>query len=148
MAHDDEANILSELRTALRRGAATRSPLFQWMLRNHDRFAELVAEARPNWSRLTAEFARLGFTTAEGGPLNPQSVRQTWFRVRRRCAADRAAGKAKPVPAKDSGIIAPGTVALVRPADVLEPADTGRPGDASDALARIKAEMDRRSGRG
>lgn len=83
----DETGILTDLRSALRGGASTRSPLFQWMLRNHDRLAETFEESRPNWTRVTELLVSKGFSTTDGKPLNPQSVRQMWWRVRQRHAA-------------------------------------------------------------
>ena len=50
MTDTDEPNKLAELRAALReRGGGRRSPLFQWMYRNHDALLEMLSEVRPNW---------------------------------------------------------------------------------------------------
>ena len=93
MEKADEPSIATDLRTALREGASMRSPLFQWMLRNHDMLVETFVESRPNWTRVTELLTSKGFSLTDGKPLNPQSVRQMWFRVRKRHAAMQAGKK-------------------------------------------------------
>jgi len=142
MAKADEPDILGDLQTALRTGASTRSPLFQWMLRNHDTLAETFAESRPNWTRVTELLVSKGFSNTDGKPLNPQSVRQMWFRVRKRHAAMQAGKKPRQPPAAEEDAL-PVRVHSAKEQG-LEPQGTG----ATEALARLRAEMDKRSGRG
>src|SRR3954447_4719218 len=140
MEKADEPSIAADLRTALRDGASMRSPLFQWMLRNHDTLVETFAESRPNWTRVTELLTSRGFSSADGKPLNPQSVRQMWFRVRKRHAAMQA-GK-KPRQAARLEEAAP---VKVYPAPTPETKGEGL--SSQEALERVKAEMLQRSGR-
>jgi hypothetical protein len=120
MPEGDDA--MAELRAALSGAPGTRSSLHQWMRANHDKVSALLAEVRPNWQRLAGAFARMGLTDGSGKPPRPQTVRQTWWRVRRAVATAKSA---------------PG--AEMRNLPVTS--------DASDALARLTAEMNERSGR-
>jgi hypothetical protein len=142
MAKADEPDIIADLQTALRTGASTRSPLFQWMLRNHDTLAETFAESRPNWTRVTELLVSKGFSNTDGKPLNPQSVRQMWFRVRKRHAAMRADRKPRQPGAAEEDALP----VRVHSAKGQEPEPHGT--GATEALARLRAEMDKRSGRG
>jgi hypothetical protein len=141
MEKADEPSIATDLRTALREGASMRSPLFQWMLRNHDMLVETFAESRPNWTRVTELLTSKGFSSTDGKPLNPQSVRQMWFRVRKRHAAMQAGKKPRQTPASEDA-----SPVRVHSAKEQEPEPQGT--GATDALARLRAEMDKRSGRG
>jgi len=139
----NEADILADLRAALREGASTRSPLFQWMLRHHDKLADAFAESRPKWAEVAALLAGKGFTSTEGKPLNPQSVRQMWYRVRRRHAATRAGTKAprqRPRAEEPPAGVAGAGASAGTPA----PAE-GR--SATDLLADLRKEINERSGR-
>jgi hypothetical protein len=140
MGKADETSIVTDLRTALREGASTRSPLFQWMLRNHDMLAETFAESRPNWTRVTELLMSRGFSSTDGKPLNPQSVRQMWFRVRKRHAAMQAGRKPRQAARLEEA--APVTV---HPAPGPETKGEGL--SSQEALERVKAEMLQRSGR-
>lgn len=61
-----------------------RSPLYVWMLENHDAFAKVVAEAvRPNWTELAKAFAEQGLNDAGEKPASAEVARQTWWRVRK-----------------------------------------------------------------
>lgn len=102
MAKDDP-NPLAELRKALTSGASTRSPLFQYMLRNHDQLQEMFDEARPNWTKVTEVLTGLGYSSGDGHPLQPESVRKLWYRVRKRHASAQA--KKKPKAAEASAVV-------------------------------------------
>jgi hypothetical protein len=93
---------------------------------------------RPDWQALAARFAELGIMGGNGQPVSPEAARHTWWRVRRDVAQAmaRRTKAASPVAA----LMAP-----ARPAQPPAPAPS--PGSA-DALARLRAEMDQRSGRG
>lgn len=65
----------------------TRSPLFWWMMRHHDRLAASLTGRRPSWEGLAAEFAALGLTDQRGQPASPAVARQTWLRARKAAAA-------------------------------------------------------------
>jgi hypothetical protein len=140
MGKADETGIVTDLRTALREGASTRSPLFQWMLRNHDMLAETFAESRPNWTRVTELLMSRGFSSTDGKPLNPQSVRQMWFRVRKRHAAMRAGRKPRQAAKSEEA-----ASVKAHPAPTPEP--KGDDPSPQELLDRVKAEMAIRSGR-
>lgn len=62
---------------------AKHSPLFWWMLENHDRIAEASIGTRMDWPALCAEFAGMGMTDTAGRPVTEANARKTWLRVRR-----------------------------------------------------------------
>ena len=133
MTDTDEPDMLAELRATLReRGGGRRSPLFQWMYRNHDTLLEMFSEVRPNWRQVSAVLTSRGFTAADGQPLQSESVRKLWHKVRRRHG--KASGKAKL------------TVTTGAPAVTAEEA-ASEPVNADDVLARFRAKVNERSGR-
>src|SRR5689334_7197858 len=81
------------------RGASKRSALYLWLHANHDEFLALMEETRPNWKRLAEGFAEIGIVTPEGKPLTAETVRVTWYRVRRDVAKARAKKQEKPAAA-------------------------------------------------
>jgi hypothetical protein len=142
MEKADEPSIAADLRTALRDGASMRSPLFQWMLRNHDMLVETFAESRPNWTRVTELLTSRGFSSIDSKPLNPQSVRQMWFRVRKRHAAMQAGKKPRQTAKSEEA-----ASVKAHPAPTLETKTQDGSLSAEEALKRVKAEMAIRSGR-
>lgn len=90
--------VLAALRDALDEGGDRRSPLYRWMWENHDGFAELLKGSRPNWTRLAETLAGLGFAGPGGEPLRSETVRQTWWRVRKRREEMVAASAGVPKP--------------------------------------------------
>lgn len=132
---------------AIVRGGRGRSRLYRWLKARHDAFSALLAEERPDWRALAAGFAALGLTGRDGAALGPEACRHTWWRCRRDVAEARARRRATATPA---------VVALAPMRGVRAAGETGIvpvPGGAdaaaaSGALARLRAEMDRRSGRG
>ncbi|NOG73512.1 hypothetical protein HJG45_24410 [Roseicella sp. DB1501] len=131
---------LSRIAEVVRQGGG-RSPLYRWLHNRHDAFAELLAEVRPEWRALAAEFAAMGLSGGDGRAVSPEAARHTWWRVRR----DVAKAQAKRRPA------VPPVVTTVHrppgPASGLLPAASSPP-DTGDAMARLRAEMAQRSGRG
>jgi hypothetical protein len=133
---DDE---LSRIAETIRRSGG-RSPLYRWLKSRHDEFAALLAEkgGRPDWQALSDEFAAMGIMGGNGQPVSPEAARHTWWRVRRDVAQAMARRTKAASPA----------AALMAPARPTQPpAPAPSPGSA-DALARLRAEMDQRSGRG
>ena len=133
---DDELSRIAETI----RHSGRRSPLYRWLKPRHDAFAALLAKegGRPDWQALAARFAELGIMGGNGQPVSPEAARHTWWRVRRDVAQAiaRRTKAASPV------------AALMAPARPTQPpAPAPSPGSA-DALARLRAEMDQRSGRG
>ena len=133
---DDELSRIAEII----RHSGGRSPLYRWLKPRHDAFAALLAEkgGRPDWQALAARFAELGITGGNGQPVSPEAARHTWWRVRRDVAQAmaRRTKAASPV------------TALMAPALPAQPPAPALPPGSADALARLRAEMDQRSGRG
>lgn len=128
------------------RGGSGRSPLYRWLRARHDAFAELVEETRPNWKGLAKGFTELGLEGAGGRSLTAETVRRTWWRVRRDVAAARAR-RAKP-PHPPAAVPASPPVATRAPPPPAPAAAPASPvPDGTDALARLRAEIDERSGR-
>src|ERR1700722_15969206 len=67
-----------------------RSPLYRWLMENHDTFAEVLKKApRPNWEALASTFGDQGLTDAAGNRPSEECVRQTWGKVRKALKARR-----------------------------------------------------------
>jgi hypothetical protein len=136
MTDTNEPNMLAELKATLReRGGGRRSPLFQWMYRNHDALLEMFSEVRPNWRQVAAVLTSRGFTAADGQPLQPESVRKLWHKVRRRHGKAQAGTKPKPVVKPASGPVVTAEQAAAEPIN------------ADEVLARFRAKVNERSGR-
>jgi hypothetical protein len=128
---------LGDIRAALQAKASTRSPLHQWLLRNHDQLAEMFEEAPPRWGEITAILTNAGFTAVNGEPLKPQAVRQTWHRVK----------TTKVKKTRHKTILSPREES--DPVTVLpqsDPADH-KPPSSKDALGYLLDDIDSRSGR-
>ena len=133
MPDPDETGGLSDFRAALEaHGGGIRSPLFQWMYRNHDALLEMLSEMRPNWPRVTAVLIERGFTGPDGRPLRPETVRKLWLRVRRRHG--KALAGTKPKPATSVPVVTAEQAAA-------------EPVNADEVLARFRAKVNERSGR-
>lgn len=133
---DTEMQQIAEL--ARTKAGITRSPLYRWLRARHDTFASLLEETRPAWRTLADGFARLGITTPDGTPIAPETVRHTWWRVRR----DVAVAREKPAAGKPQ---TPAVTPITRP--VPRPRPEQPTSGPSDALARLRAELNARSGR-
>jgi hypothetical protein len=106
-------------------GGPGHSPLYRWMRRHHDDLAAAFAKNPPTWGPLAEELSGVGLTDGDGKPPNAASTRQTWYRVRRDVARDRAQlPAAVPVPALAPDEIAPG-VHAVAPVTASESAANG-----------------------
>ncbi|MBX9702204.1 MAG: hypothetical protein K2X74_22400 [Acetobacteraceae bacterium] len=138
---DSEMQQLAELARA--KAGPVRSPLYRWLRARHDAFAALLEETRPEWRTLAEGFAKLGMTTPDGGAIAPATVRHTWWRVRRDVAAMRERRTApKAVPSPVATPVPPPSAPTASP-----PRPPGAAPAGSDALARLRAEMNARSGR-
>lgn len=141
--NQDSAETLSALQAAIEHGDDRRSPLFRWLMKHYDPFAELLQSARlagsrPNWTRLANTFSQHGFTNADGDPLNKRLVRMTWYRVRR------ARGSLR-----QHAVLAPAPPPVTQPSQALQKTQEppGKVQNSNEALADMLAEMNRRSGR-
>jgi hypothetical protein len=136
--------MLLKLRQAFEEGGDLRPPLYQWMSSNYDELVTLFNDARVNWKHLTTSFTEMGFQNGVGGDLRPETVRQTWYRVRTRKETVRArkAPRIAPVEVLSSPAPAP------RPSTPIpSPTSPAPVTAATDAMAALMAEMNRRSGR-
>lgn len=73
------------------------SPLYRWMWNNYEEFADIVNARRPNWQGVTDFFISQGFVSADGKELRPNSVVQTWERVKRRRESRKVRKKSKSI---------------------------------------------------
>jgi hypothetical protein len=144
MQRKDPAALL-KLQQAFEQGGDRRPPLHQWMSSNHDELVALFDGARLNWVHLTSVFADMGFQNGSGGKLKPETVRQTWYRVRKHHAAKRTRKATRPSLASVEVISTPASIPqqLPSPAPPLKPPAA----PADDPMAALLAEMNRRSGR-
>jgi hypothetical protein len=63
-----------------------RSPLFWWLLEQHDAIVAAAAGRRMRWATLCARFAELGLTDTKGKPPTLRNARETWLQVRKEAA--------------------------------------------------------------
>jgi hypothetical protein len=126
------------------RAGSGRSLLYRWLRARHDAFAELVEETRPNWKGLAEGFNGLGLAGPDGRALTAETVRHTWWRVRRDVAAARARRAAPSTPSPAVPLAGPEMAPEPRPAPPAPPASSS---ESTDALARLRAQIDERSGR-
>ena len=120
-----------------------RSPLYRWMRKHHDRLIAEFDEHGTNWRELVKGFAEIGLTDRNGRPPTLRGAQQTWYRVRRDVAADRARKSRDP---QQAVRVTP----VVRSSPTPPPAEPPPPADsagASDQIARLVAEANQRSGR-
>src|SRR5689334_13743385 len=159
MPRKRDEKALAALKEALEEGDSRQSALYRWMRENHDDFAELLQGRRPNWEKLTEVFRSLGFSDANANELQARTVRQTWWRVRRRYAADKVSKKPAPKsaaipvvqvaePVKPPAPSAPPVPVPPAPAATpasSDPTDPERAKAAKEAFARMVEEMNHRS---
>ena len=144
MQRKDPAALL-KLRQAFEEGGDRRPPLHQWMSSNHDELVTLFDGARLNWVHLTSVFAEMGFQNGSGGKLKPETVRQTWYRVRKHHEAKRIRKATRPSSASVEVISTPASIPQLLPSPAPPPKPPTAPAD--DPMAALLAEMNRRSGR-
>jgi len=73
-------------------GRGRRSKLFLWLRAHHDQLVEGFGENGPSWSTIAAQLGSYGLVDGAGKPPAPETVRATWYRVRREVAGSRANG--------------------------------------------------------
>lgn len=157
MEKDDDKSVLDVLRDVMEGEASRRSRLDRWMTSNYEEFSSLLEGQRPNWPKLTEVFDAMGFGEL-GKPLDPEAVRLTWFRVRKRKTGGGKRSRRMPHPMeKASDVVTevvrepvedrpvPGLasgqrprVSPVRPVTPVTPALP--PGEASGAIAEEAPE--------
>ena len=80
---------LDAFRQAITRGP-DRSPLFWWLVEQHDELTADGAAGRQDWKRHCATMARDGVVDAKGKPPNIEAARKAWQIVRKEVATGRA----------------------------------------------------------
>ena len=98
------------------------------------------ADGTTSNARVTELLTSKGFSSTDGKPLNPQSVRQMWFRVRKRHAAMRAGKKPRQATKSEEA-------ASVKAHPAPTPEMKGDNLSPQELIDRVKAEMAIRSGR-
>lgn len=121
-------------------GALTsaRSPVYLWLWRNHASLTAQLDSARVNWPTFAAALAELGVLDGNGAPPKAETVRRSWWRVRKAKEAARERAQAKrlvskahnPVPAP--GEVAPGVRLLDADAPATHQDDDPLPSRRSD----------------
>lgn len=161
----DNAPKFFQLQALVESKSSGRAALQNWMVEEYPRFQAMFGDNRIDWIGLTAALNEMGFRNSKGDDLSVESVRQTWIRATRRrevmvarkkrleaLPTDRApvrAGLFRPAPAAAP---APRSVVVHDPVvSVPVPVENTPEPDADEddgGLARMKAEMAWRSGRG
>ena len=59
-----------------------RSPLFYWLVENHEELAAASRGRRLHWSSLATRFRALKLTDRDGKPASKETARKTWRRAR------------------------------------------------------------------
>ena len=145
---DRLARVLDALQAAAGADKGVRSPLYNWMKKNHDQLSAAFTETPPSWSALAATFGKIGLTDRDGKVPTPKGARQTWYRVRVDVAAVRKRREGPARPALGSREVAAGVESLIKPAELpsLSPVpgfgDRPRPKiDFRPAVARDPAPL-------
>jgi hypothetical protein len=71
-------------------GRGHRSQLYLWLRGHHDLLAEGFGRNGPSWSHIARQLGDNGVYDGTGKQPAPETVRATWYRVRRDVAAARA----------------------------------------------------------
>lgn len=149
MTENGKPDVLGKIRSVLREGGSRRSPVSQWFLDNHDEFAALVEDRRPNWDMLAEKFREGGLVDTKGKSPSGDRLRVTWWRVQKEHAkrAARKARKASVQRGGDASLVGPSLDTLPDAREPDRPAPSAEGESAHDALARMRAELNRRSSR-
>ena len=126
---DRLARVLDALQAAAGADKGVRSPLYNWLKKNHDDLSAAFAEIPPSWSALAATFGKIGLTDRDGKVPTPKGARQTWYRVRVDVAAGRKRREGPARPALGQREVAAGVEALTRPAETASPSPVLVSGD-------------------
>lgn len=141
-----DPDALRKLQSAFEEGGDRRPPLYQWMLTNHDELILLFDGARLNWEHITASFVGMGFQNGAGGDLKPETVRQTWYRVRKR-KTDARGRRPNRLSSADVEVHPASRKLQLVNEPVPESGASPFPDTASTALDDLLGEMNKRSGR-
>lgn len=132
-------------------GALTsaRSPVYLWMWRNYAGLAVKLDGARVHWPTFAASLADLGVVDGNGAAPKAETVRRTWWRVRKAKKATRERTMRTPAGDINRPLPVPVSLILTQPEQkqAIQPVSAPTADAPNDDLARIRAEMNRRSGR-
>lgn len=134
--------MVAKLQQAIDEGGDRRPPLYQWMVSHYDELVSMFDGTLLNWDRITASFREMGFTNGSGGDLRPETVRQTWYKVRKRKEARKTTRQYAPIEVLSHLVPVPSSPPTPSPTTPTNP-----PTSVNDAMADVLAEMNRRSGR-
>ena len=84
------AELLTENTTARTSGRGHRSQLYLWLRAHHDQLVEGFRRTGPSWIGIATHLGDNGVVDGAGKAPAPETVRATWYRVRRDVAAARA----------------------------------------------------------
>jgi hypothetical protein len=71
-------------------GRGRRSRLYLWLRAHHDQLVSGFTQNGPSWGTIATHLGNNGLVDGGGKPPAPETVRATWYRVRRDVAAARA----------------------------------------------------------
>lgn len=80
--------------SARRQPGGRHSPVYEWMLTTYPELRDALEQGSPNWTAVALALEEEGLTDRDGNPPTPETVAQTWYRVRR--AVTKAAGRTEP----------------------------------------------------
>jgi hypothetical protein len=84
------AELLAGHTTARTSGRGHRSQLYLWLRAHHDRLVESFSRTGPCWSQIATFLGNNGVVDGAGKEPAPETVRATWYRVRRDVASAHA----------------------------------------------------------
>ena len=84
------AELMAGNTTTCPTGRGHRSQLYLWFYAHHDQLAEGFGRNGPSWSQIARRLGDNGISDGKGKQPAPETVRATWYRVRRDVAAARA----------------------------------------------------------
>src|ERR1700682_5409842 len=84
------ADLMAGNTTARTVGRGRRSQLYLWLRAHHDQLVEGFDRTGPSWSRIATHLGDNGVVDGAGKQPAPETVRTTWYRVRRDVAVVRA----------------------------------------------------------
>jgi hypothetical protein len=97
-----------------------RSPLFWWLVENHDEIASAARGRRLRWDALCTRFAEAGLTDCNGKAPSPATARRTWHKARYMVAEERARQEAEAAKPKRVGARPPSRMPRdCRPEEVI-----------------------------
>lgn len=105
----DLDNILAAARRRPSEGARRgHSPLYEWMWSRAEQLApELDPPRTPNWTAMAEEFQRAEVMDGQGRAPTAETVRKTWWKVRKDRLRQASGGTVLQVPAARRGVTPP-----------------------------------------